>query len=251
MTETWFVALVGVWMALGAAAFVLLLFVDAPYGRQARRGWGPGVPNRLAWFLMEAVVLAVFFVTYGVTNAQWSSPTLVFAGLLALHYANRALVYPWRTRTRGKTMPLSIFLASVAFNSVNGYLLGWDFAHHVDRDAGWFSDPRFIVGIVVFMLGMALNIHSDDVLIGLRRGGDTGYHVPYGGGFRWVSSPNLLGEIIEWAGFALLTWTWSGLAFLVWTCANLVPRARANHRWYRERFADYPDDRRALVPGIW
>jgi 3-oxo-5-alpha-steroid 4-dehydrogenase 1 len=33
--------------------------------------------------------------------------------------------------------------------------------------------------------------------------------------------------------------------------ANLVPRARAHHRWYRERFPDYPARRKALVPGLF
>jgi hypothetical protein len=36
----------------------------------------------------------------------------------------------------------------------------------------------------------------------------------------------------------------------VWTAANLVPRAVAHHRWYRERFADYPAERKALVPFL-
>ena len=52
-------------------------------------------------------------------------------------------------------------------------------------------------------------------------------------------------------GWALATWSLPGLAFAVWTVANLVPRARANHRWYRGRFPDYPKERRALVPGVW
>ena len=29
-----------------------------------------------------------------------------------------------------------------------------------------------------------------------------------------------------------------GLAFCVFTAANLIPRARSNHRWYREKFPD-------------
>lgn len=255
MTEQWFVQLVAGWIGLGLVAFVALQFVDAPYGKQygarTARAWGPGVPNRLGWFVMEAVVLVSFFGTFATMNAAWSSPTLLFAALLTAHYVNRALIYPWRTRTRGKRMPLSVVLMSVVFNTMNGFLLGWEFALYADRGLSWFADPRFVLGALLFVGGMALNLHSDNLLIGLRKGGDTGYHVPRGGGFRWVSSPNLLGEIVEWAGFALLTWTWSGLAFFVWTCANLVPRARANHRWYRERFADYPPERRALVPGIW
>ena len=43
----------------------------------------------------------------------------------------------------------------------------------------------------------------------------------------------------------------AGLAFAAWTMANLVPRARAHHRWYRERFPDYPARRKALVPGLF
>jgi 3-oxo-5-alpha-steroid 4-dehydrogenase 1 len=33
--------------------------------------------------------------------------------------------------------------------------------------------------------------------------------------------------------------------------ANLVPRARTNHAWYKEHFCDYPAERKALLPGIW
>ena len=36
-----------------------------------------------------------------------------------------------------------------------------------------------------------------------------------------------------------------------WTIANLAPRARAHHRWYREHFAEYPTSRKALVPLLW
>ena len=66
-----------------------------------------------------------------------------------------------------------------------------------------------------------------------------------------MSCPNYLGEILEWVGWAVATWSLPGLAFAVWVIANLVPRARSHHRWYRERFPDYPDGRKALVPGLW
>ena len=32
---------------------------------------------------------------------------------------------------------------------------------------------------------------------------------------------------------------------------TLAPRAVANHRWYREKFADYPAERRVLIPGVF
>jgi 3-oxo-5-alpha-steroid 4-dehydrogenase 1 len=37
----------------------------------------------------------------------------------------------------------------------------------------------------------------------------------------------------------------------VWTFANLAPRAWSHHKWYHEKFSDYPLDRKALIPGIW
>jgi hypothetical protein len=37
----------------------------------------------------------------------------------------------------------------------------------------------------------------------------------------------------------------------VWTAANLVPRAVANHRWYREKFSEYPARRKALIPLLF
>lgn len=36
----------------------------------------------------------------------------------------------------------------------------------------------------------------------------------------------------------------------VWTAVNLVPRALAHHRWYREHFEDYPRQRKALIPFV-
>ena len=43
----------------------------------------------------------------------------------------------------------------------------------------------------------------------------------------------------------------AGLAFAVYTFANLAPRAIDHHTWYRQRFSDYPPERRALIPYLW
>ena len=114
----------------------------------------------------------------------------------------------------------------------------------------WLYDPRFILGVLLFLGGYALNLNSDRILRGLRKPGETGYKIPYGGGYRWVSSPNYLGEIIEWFGWALATWSLPGLAFALYTTANLAPRAVDHHKWYRDTFPNYPADRRALMPHV-
>ena len=97
---------------------------------------------------------------------------------------------------------------------------------------------------------MGINLHADTVLIHLRKPGETGYKIPRGGIYRFVTSPNYLGEIMEWCGWALMTWSLPGLAFAVYSVANLAPRALSNHKWYREKFDDYPTSRRALIPFL-
>lgn len=44
--------------------------------------------------------------------------------------------------------------------------------------------------------------------------------MPAGGPFRLVCCPNLAGEIVEWNGFAVLTWSLAGFAFAFRTKAN-------------------------------
>jgi 3-oxo-5-alpha-steroid 4-dehydrogenase 1 len=56
--------------------------------------------------------------------------------------------------------------------------------------------------------------------------------------------------MIEWTGWAIATWSTAGLAFAVYTAANLGPRALRHHAWYRERFADDPRERKALIPYL-
>ena len=77
------------------------------------------------------------------------------------------------------------------------------------------------------------------------------YKIPYGGLFKWISCPNYFGEIIEWIGWAIATWSLAGLAFAVWALANLVPRSQSNHQWYIKYFEEYPKDRKILIPKIW
>ena len=65
-----------------------------------------------------------------------------------------------------------------------------------------------------------------------------------------MSCPNYLGEMLEWFGWALASWSPAGLAFALYTVANLMPRALQTHRWYRAQFPDYPANRKALVPFL-
>ncbi len=245
-----FSQLVWLWMALGVATFFYLLRKNAPYGRHIRPGWGPTLDNRVGWFLMEFTVMVVFLAALCWEKMPDSSLVWVFSGCFLFHYLNRSIVFPLRLRTSGKRMPWVIVLSAMIFNLANGFFLGYYFARFAEYPADWWTDPRFLVGMVLFWVGLGINWQSDNILLRLRKPGSMGYAIPQGGLFSKVSCPNHFGEMVEWTGFALMTWCLPGLAFAVWTIANLAPRALAHHRWYQENFPNYPKERKALVPFV-
>jgi 3-oxo-5-alpha-steroid 4-dehydrogenase 1 len=238
-------------LGLGALTFISLLFITAPYGRHYRgAGWGPAIPSRAGWVIMESPAVVLFLVIYLQGQHARELAPLVLLCMWQLHYVHRTLVFPLRMRARGKVMPVLIAGLAIVFNCINAYINARWISHLGNYSAAWLGDPRFVAGALLFGLGLALNVHSDSLLFGLRKPGQTGYAIPRGGGFRYVSSPNYLGELLEWIGWALATWSLAGLAFAVYTAANLVPRALSHHRWYREQFSDYPAERKAIIPLV-
>jgi hypothetical protein len=237
------------WIGLALVLFPIQLFVTAPYGRHVHSGWGPRISNRLGWFVMEFVSLAVFDALFLTGPAGKTAPAWIFFALWTAHYTNRSLIYPWRTRTRGKSMPLVIVASAIAFNVVNAGLNGYFLGTLADYPVSWLGDPRFVAGLLLFVSGAVTNLWADDRLISLRSA-TAEYSVPKGQLFERISCPNLFGEIVEWCGFALMCWSLPALSFAVWTAANLIPRALSHHRWYREKFADYPEARKAVIPFL-
>jgi protein-S-isoprenylcysteine O-methyltransferase Ste14 len=236
---------------LATAVFVSLLFIDAPYGRHSRKGWGPTIGDKAGWILMEApspLLLALFYV--------WGQPSsitaLAFLIMWEVHYVYRAFVYPFQARDSRARMPLSVIAMGALFNVMNAYLNGrYLFILSGGYPATWLLGLRYALGLALFVLGMIVNRRADRTLLDLRRQGRAAYQIPKGGLYRWISCPNYFGEIVEWLGWAVATWSLPGLAFATWTAANLAPRARANHRWYLETMPNYPPERKALLPGVW
>ena len=238
-------------LAFAVPTLALLVWTTAPYGRHTRGGWGPTVGARTGWILMECPAVVLFVGIFFVGEHRFEVAPLVLLGIWQLHYFHRTFVFPFRMRTSGKRMPLSIPLMGALFNSLNAYVNARWISHLGSYTLDWLADPRFIVGLCVFLVGLGINLHADTVLIHLRKPGETGYKIPQGGMYRFISSPNYFGEIVEWCGWAILTWSVGGFAFAIYTMANLGPRAFSNHAWYLEKFDDYPKERRALLPFLW
>ena len=242
---------VGLLIGISVLVFPTLFLVPAPYGRHERPGWGPGIPARFAWVLMESPSVLLFAWVYLRGDFAREPVPVLLAAAWLLHYLQRSFVVPLRMRANGKRKPLATVAMAVAFNCLNATLNALAISQLAAQGSAWLADPRFRVGMALFLGGFAVNVHSDAVLRRLRAPGETGYRIPTGGLFRYVTSPNYLAEIVEWVGWALASWSGAGLAFALFTFANLAPRARSHHRWYHERFPDYPPERRALVPFLY
>ena len=250
--ERIFLWILWTWIGLALLTFLLLSKVTAPYGRHVKRTWGPMLDHRLAWIIMEIaspLSFAIFFL-----NGEQPKTTVLwlFFYLWIFHYINRSIVFPLRAKMDGRQMPILVMLVSILFNAVNGYLNGTylgDLAPPYSTT--WLLDIRFIIGIFFFIAGILINYNADKTLIELRKPGNPEYSIPDEGMYRWVTCPNYFGEIIEWLGFAIMTWSLPAFAFALWTAANLLPRANAHHTWYLEHFDDYPQDRKAVIPFLW
>jgi 3-oxo-5-alpha-steroid 4-dehydrogenase 1 len=244
------VLLFGVGLALLSA--LAGLFMVTPYGRFGSTRMGPTAPIRVGWLLMEAPAVVVFAVVYPL-GSNWLEPVpLLFAAVWALHYGNRAVFFPLAMAARADSrMAVSVWGTGMVVTTMHAWLYASWFSRLGEHlTVAWLADPRFVVGLPMYLFGYVLIVHSEGVLRGLRRDGP-GYRIPRRGAFRWVSSPHYLGEIIAWTGLMLASWCPGGLFVWAITLANLIPRARATHHWYAERFADYPAERKALVPFVW
>lgn len=239
-------------LIFGLFSFFALFFVTAPYGRHARSGWGPTMPAKWGWVVMEAPSPIGFAVVYAMSPNRAETVPLILLGLWQLHYVYRSFVFPFRMRGGDKPKPVLTVALAVVFNCCNGTMNAFaitELAPHLLGE-GALGRATLWIGVALFFAGWAMNQHADAVLRNLRKPGETGYKIPYGGAYRFVSCPNYLGEILEWTGYAVAAMTAPAWVFAAFTFSNLFPRALSHHRWYKEKFEDYPPKRRAIVPFV-
>ncbi|XP_053880156.1 3-oxo-5-alpha-steroid 4-dehydrogenase 2 isoform X1 [Malaclemys terrapin pileata] len=197
---------------LGALGFLLLclnLRAPARYGKHQEKPGKPWtrVPARGAWFLQE---LPSFLVP-ALLLALRSQPRLeplgcrLLCGMFCGHYFHRTFIYSFFTR--GRPFPLQILLFGTLFCIYNGFLQGYYMIYCAQYPKDWFTDFRFTSGVLLFLIGMGINIHSDILLRQLRKPGDHTYKIPQGfvAGLS-AGSPSrtaaavvgLSGAVVEW-----------------------------------------------------
>lgn len=230
---------------LGVLVFIGLQFITPAYGMTFNNRWGFSVRSNLGWFIMECPVFFTMLLLYFVSLAMGIKPfnivTCVMFFLFQFHYFQRSFIFPLLMRGQSK-MPISLILLGMTFNTFNAIMQGgwlFFFAPEDTYPISWFWSPQFIIGTSLFLFGMVVNLHSDRVIRNLRSDVmDNNYYIPHGWMFTKISSANYFGEILEWTGFAILTWSVPGAVFLLWSIANIVPRSKAVYARYTQFFGE-------------
>ncbi len=246
---------------LAVVVYIALFHIKAGYGYLSSSNWGPEINNKTAWVLMEAPAfcfLLFYTLRFAMSGTDTGNDKVVLytmAGFFLLHYFQRAFIFPFLMRGKGK-MPIAIMAMGMVFNTLNSYFIGawlYKFAPEGMYTSDWFTSIQFTVGTLIFLTGMLINMDSDSVIRHLRKPGDTRHYIPRKHLYKYVTSANYFGEVTEWVGYAILTWSPAGLLFAIWTFANLAPRAKALTAKYEAEFGDEYRElhKKHLIPFIW
>ena len=252
--EIWHILLWGM-TALALVVFICLYFITAGYGQFRTGRWGWSINNKVAWVLMESPVFVAMLVIWLQAGMPCEWPQILLFAMFMLHYFQRSFVFPILMTGKSR-MPVSIMLMGVVFNVINGVMQGgglyWFPQTEYSEGVGYLMHCNVWVGLIMFFAGLAINWHSDHVIRHLRKPGDTRHYLPAAGMYKYVTSANYLGELMEWTGFAIAASSPAAWVFAWWTAANLVPRAHAIHRKYREEFGNEAvGNRKRIIPYIY
>ena len=155
------------WVHYGLCAFGFLLAVitfivqatkPAPYGRhqKSNQSFGPMVHQRLAHTISDAIpgvlLFSLVFFLYG-THTEYTNIT--FYCLWLCHYVHRGIIHPWIMKYSSPKTPLGIPLGGLFPNLLYSFLNA-DWIGAASYDSDYYKDPRFIVGVIMFVTGISL-----------------------------------------------------------------------------------------------
>jgi hypothetical protein len=244
------------------AVFLLQLLLGVLFGALEASGkfripyskfrTGASFDTRTGMFLSYLAPLLLYLGLHLAAGAPRSPYHLALLAATVVHFGKRcfeSLFVHRYSKPTGTGAFLLIIWAYATMVLASGYFQ----THAVSEADGLRRELRLplLMGAALFLLGQAINLYHHLLLARLRADGRPDYRVPQGGLFRWVACPHYLGEIIAWAGYAVMAGllpAW-GNAFVV--LCYLGARSRSTLRWYREHLPGWPRERRGLFPLLF
>jgi len=202
-----------------------------------------GIPTRTGMFILYFTPLIALTVSALPYISNPTTVQLFVFGAVFIHFAKRVLEVLFLHKYSG---PIGIFttLVIAGFYSLAAFLIGY-----VNREPLPVMDGWSYIGIGLFLTGIIGNFIHHKILVDLRKN-TLDYIIPWNGLFNFVVCPHYLFEITAWFGIALLSRHFGAFLVLVGFSLYLTARSLRTLKWYRERFSDFPSQRKALIPFI-
>lgn len=202
-----------------------------------------GIPTRLGMTLIYGLPLVALFAGAApYRSAPDTYQAVVFSALL-IHFSKRLLESWFLHKYSGPMNPLTALAISL-FYSLTSFLPAC-----INREPISGITPLVTAGFGVFLFGETMNFLHHKILADLRRK-SMEYAIPRGGLFEYIICPHYLFEIISWFGLFLMFRHLSMFLFFAFMMMYLMARSLRTLRWYRDRFPEFPADRKAILPFI-
>ncbi|WP_141732731.1 methyltransferase [Oligoflexus tunisiensis] len=240
------------WNTVGYSSFALLClgfgFLEK-YGivrlNYSKFRKSTGISSRTGMFLLYFVPMMVYALFSGpqlmeASLIQW----ILFAAVVG-HFGKRCLEVLFLHKYSGPIDVFTVVQIASAY-SLATFLLAKLHAVTILQ-----IDFLFLLGLGLFIFGEFFNFYHHRLLAKLRKGDqEKEYAIPTGGLFHYVTAPHYLMELCAWLGIVLMSRHLGAYMIFIWTCGYLLGRALRTHAWYQNHFAQYPKDRKALVPFL-
>eukprot|EP00742_Colponemidia_sp_Colp-10_P011500 GILJ01012782.1.p1 GENE.GILJ01012782.1~~GILJ01012782.1.p1 ORF type:complete len:312 (-),score=20.83 GILJ01012782.1:151-1086(-) len=170
-------------------------------------------------------------------------------------------------------MHLLVYILGIGFYMLTSFsiLLESEFMGTADSD--WFFTDNFtcnvgsilslslVSALFLFIFSSYSQHRSHRILADLRTdhvdstfsSTKNSYRIPRGGLFDLISCPHYFAEFGIYVSFIILTQGRSTVLWLqfIWVVVNLTITANRTHRWYREKFKNYPRKRKTIIPYVF
>ena len=202
-----------------------------------------GIPTRVGMTLNYGLPLVALIA------GAWSylfSPNayqVVVLVCLSAHFIKR-LMESWFLHKYSGPMNPFVAIAIASFYSLTTF-----FPAYINRLPLSEVDLLVAAGIGIFLVGEILNFMHHKILADVRPT-SLEYVVPRGGLFDLIACPHYLFELVSWFGLCLIFRHVSMFLFFSLMVIYLLVRSLQTLAWYRERFADFPPERRAILPFV-
>ncbi len=213
--------------------------------RYSKFGTPKGVPSRIGMFVLYFLPLIT------ATVAAWSYlpdanliQWLVYAAVMA-HFAKRTLEVLFVHNYSGYMQTLTFVIIVITYALIAGMISGLNARAIAELDA------LFWVGMVLFVVGEVGNFYHHKLLADLRAEGDSDYHLPRGGWFEGATCPHYFFELLAWLGLVFISRHLFTLLAFIAMLGYLTARGIKTRQWYRQRFPDFPEERKYMIPHIF